>query len=266
MGTCSPVLAKSSHVMRAFAFVLLVAAARTEADADAYTVGVVTGVDYGHGIIPSVGAIGNHAVNVDAPAVHVAAPGAHVTIPHVFSGVHTGTHSRLSSVLGPFYGKTEDKFKLETDPLVYTTGVHAPVGASTYAHGVVAPVMSSVVTPVPRTILIAKIIKIVKIIKDLVACADGEVYEECVEYGDEFGNYVECQQYVDCVATSTLVQDFFGHRPLEVVDLNSLVWPVRPIEPSNREWDASVNLDDGLEVRNGLVQVHTLDSIGCFSS
>ena len=177
------------------------AAARAEADADAYTVGVVTGVDYGHGIIPSVGAIGNHAVNVDALAVHVAAPGAHVTIPHVFSG----THSRLSSVLGPFYGKTEDKAELEADPLVYTTGVHAPVGASTYAHGVVAPVLSSVVAPVPRTILIAKIIKIVKIIKGLVACADGEVYEECVEYGDEFGNYVECQQYVDCVATSTLV-------------------------------------------------------------
>merc|ERR1711971_1350148 len=33
----------------------------------------------------------------------------------------------------------------EADPLLYTTGVHAPVVASTYAHGVVAPAVSSVV-------------------------------------------------------------------------------------------------------------------------
>merc|ERR1712210_34192 len=40
----------------------------------------------------------------------------------------------------------------EADPLVYTTGVHAPVVASTYAHGVVAPAVSSVVSPVVRTV------------------------------------------------------------------------------------------------------------------
>ena len=54
------------------------AAARAEADADAYTVGqvahgltyggVVTGVDYGHGVVSGVGAIGNRAVYAAAPA------------------------------------------------------------------------------------------------------------------------------------------------------------------------------------------------------
>merc|ERR1739844_559188 len=42
----------------------------------------------------------------------------------------------------------------EADPLLYTTGVHAPVVASTYAHGVVAPVSTyahGVVSPVVRT-------------------------------------------------------------------------------------------------------------------
>merc|ERR1711963_1391018 len=40
----------------------------------------------------------------------------------------------------------------EADPLVYTTGVHAPV-VSTYSHGVVAaPAVSSVVFPVVRTV------------------------------------------------------------------------------------------------------------------
>merc|ERR1712200_343444 len=40
----------------------------------------------------------------------------------------------------------------EADPLVYTTGVHAPV-VSTYSHGgVAAPAVSSVVSPVVRTV------------------------------------------------------------------------------------------------------------------
>merc|ERR1712037_428052 len=154
------------QVMRAFAFVLLVAAARAEADADAYTVGqvahgltsggVVTGVDYGHGVVSGVGAIGNRAVYAAAPAVHVAAPAVYtVATPAVYSGVYSGIHSAgvysgLSSIYGNHYGhyygkreaEAEPEAEAEADPLVYTTGVHAPVVASTYAHGVVAPAVS----------------------------------------------------------------------------------------------------------------------------
>merc|ERR1712107_764547 len=123
------------QVMRAFAFVLLVAAAKAEADAEAYTVGqvahgltaggVVTGVDYGHGLVSGVGAVGN-----------------------------PGVYSALNSVYGHYYGKREAEAEpeAEADPLVYTTGVHAPV-VSTYSHGVVAaPAVSSVVSPVVRTV------------------------------------------------------------------------------------------------------------------
>merc|ERR1712130_99087 len=145
----------ASQVMRAFAFVLLVAAARAKADADAYTVGqvahgltsggVVTGVDYGHGVVSGVGAIGNRAVYATAPAVHhVATPVVNhavhtVATPAVYSGVHSGVYSPLASVYGHYYGKREAEAEpeAEADPLVYTTGVHAPVVASTYSHGVV---------------------------------------------------------------------------------------------------------------------------------
>merc|ERR1711936_1016823 len=113
-----PVLAKdqSSQVMRAFAFVLLVAAARAEADADAYTVGqvahgltsggVVTGVDYGHGVVSGVGAIGNRAVYAAAPAVHVATPAVYSGVHSgVYSGIHSaGVYSGLSSIYGNHYG------------------------------------------------------------------------------------------------------------------------------------------------------------------
>merc|ERR1712107_576013 len=143
------------QVMRAFAFVLLVAAAKAEADAEAYTVGqvahgltaggVVTGVDYGHGLVSGVGAVGNRAVYVAAPAVH---PAVHHAAPAVYSGVHAGVYSGLNSVYGHYYGRRVH----EADPLVYTTGVHAPV-VSTYSHGVVAaPAVSSVVSPVVRTV------------------------------------------------------------------------------------------------------------------
>merc|ERR1711872_743348 len=116
--------------------------------------GVVTGVDYGHGVVSGVGAIGNRAVYAAAPAVHhVATPVVNhavhtVATPAVYSGVHSGVYSPLSSVYGHYYGKRE----AEADPLVYTAGVHAPVVASTYAHGVVAPAVSSVVSPVVRTV------------------------------------------------------------------------------------------------------------------
>merc|ERR1712156_997127 len=61
-----------------------------------------------------------------------------------------GVYSGLNSVYGHYYGKREAEAEpeAEADPLVYTTGVHAPV-VSTYSHGVVAaPAVSSVVSPV----------------------------------------------------------------------------------------------------------------------
>merc|ERR1712061_591908 len=145
------------------------AAAKAEAEADAYTIGqvahgltnggVITGVDYGHGVVSGVGAIGNRAVYAAAPAVqhvatpavysHVAAPAVHtVATPAVYSGVHSGVYSGihsagvysgLSSVYGNHYGhyygkreaEAEPEAEAEADPLLYTTGVHAPVVAST---------------------------------------------------------------------------------------------------------------------------------------
>merc|ERR1719222_183495 len=118
--------------MKSFALVLAFIAG---ASCDAYTLGqvahgytaggVVTGVDYGHGLVSGVGAVGNRAVYAAAPAV--------------YSGVHAGVYSGLNSVYGHYYGKREAEAEpeAEADPLVYTTGVHAPV-VSTYSHGVVA--------------------------------------------------------------------------------------------------------------------------------
>merc|ERR1712037_806921 len=72
--------------MKSFALVLAFIAG---ASCDAYTLGqvahgatyggVVTGVDYGHGLVSGVGAIGNRAVYAHAPAVHsyAAVPAAH---------------------------------------------------------------------------------------------------------------------------------------------------------------------------------------------
>merc|ERR1712071_550754 len=90
--------------------------------------GVITGVDYGHGVVSGVGAIGNRAVYAAAPAVHhVAAPAvysgvhslAHVATPAVhsvatpavysgvhsgvYSGIHAGVYNGLSSVYGNHY-------------------------------------------------------------------------------------------------------------------------------------------------------------------
>merc|ERR1712200_178324 len=121
--------------------------------------GVVTGVDYGHGLVSGVGAVGNRAVYAAAPAVHhVATPAVYSAVHHaapaVYSGVHAGIHGGLNSVYGHYYGKREAEAEpeAEADPLVYTTGVHAPV-VSTYSHGVVAaPAVSSVVSPVVRTV------------------------------------------------------------------------------------------------------------------
>merc|ERR1712071_439926 len=108
--------------------VLLVAAARAEADAEAYTVGqvshgltnggVITGVDYGHGVVSGVGAIGNRAVYAAAPAVHhVATPAVYSGVHSgVYSGIHSGVYSGLSSVYGNHYGQYYGKREAEAEP------------------------------------------------------------------------------------------------------------------------------------------------------
>merc|ERR1712236_25373 len=67
-----PVLVRLSSIITMRAFVLVVLSlAAVHADSDAYTIGqvatghtnggVVTGVDYGHGLVSGVGALGNRA-------------------------------------------------------------------------------------------------------------------------------------------------------------------------------------------------------------
>merc|ERR1712147_322401 len=78
--------------MKSFALVLAFVAS---ASCDAYTVGqvahgatyggVVTGVDYGHGLVSGVGAIGNRAVYAHAPAVH-----SYAAVPAVHGGAYYG--------------------------------------------------------------------------------------------------------------------------------------------------------------------------------
>merc|ERR1712051_97706 len=78
--------------MKSFALVLAFIAG---ASCDAYTLGqvahgatyggVVTGVDYGHGLVSGVGAIGNRAVYAHAPAVH-----SHGAVPAVHHGAYYG--------------------------------------------------------------------------------------------------------------------------------------------------------------------------------
>merc|ERR1712174_24586 len=47
--------------------------------------GVVTGVDYGHGLVSGVGAIGNRAVYAHAPAVH-----SYAAVPAIHHGAYYG--------------------------------------------------------------------------------------------------------------------------------------------------------------------------------
>merc|ERR1712121_439090 len=113
--------------MRAFAFVLLAAAAVT-ADSDPYTIGqvasglthggVVTGVDYSNGVVSGVGAIGNRAYNGHvgyAGVGHLGYANHVVAAPAAYSGV-VATPSVYSSVVpttsihgyaGHYYGKRE---------------------------------------------------------------------------------------------------------------------------------------------------------------
>merc|ERR1712137_76083 len=89
--------------MKSFALVLAFIAG---ASCDAYTLGqvahgythggVVTGVDYGHGLVSGVGAIGNRAVYAHAPAVH--------------------SYAAVPAHHGAYYGKRE----AEADAEAYT--------------------------------------------------------------------------------------------------------------------------------------------------
>merc|ERR1712055_608541 len=179
MGT-SPGLGISiaNSKMRAFAIVLLaVAAINADADADAYTLGqvytgrtnggVITGVDYGNGVVSGLGAVGNRPVTYAAhitPSVqNVATYASHpaYTTPvssvysNVFPNVYSGVHH---------FGKRE----AEADAQVYTNGVfnHGVAGVyntaglyntagvhpyNTFAHSVVPTVntvASTYTTPV----------------------------------------------------------------------------------------------------------------------
>ena len=76
-------------------FYLKVLAFIAGASCDAYTIGqvahghtyggVVTGVDYGHGLVSGVGAIGNRAVYAHAPAVH-----SYAAVPALHHGAYYG--------------------------------------------------------------------------------------------------------------------------------------------------------------------------------
>merc|ERR1712002_1451350 len=132
-----PVLGRlfSKIKMRAFAFVLLAAAAVT-ADSDPYTIGqvasglthggVVTGVDYSNGVVSGVGAIGNRAYAGYVGVGHlgyanhvVAAPAAYsgvVAAPSVYSSVVPTTS--IHGYAGHYYGKRE----ADSDADAYTIG------------------------------------------------------------------------------------------------------------------------------------------------
>merc|ERR1739845_185270 len=135
-----PVLGRlfSNIRMRAFAFVLLAAAAVT-ADSDPYTIGqvasglthggVVTGVDYSNGVVSGIGAIGNRAYagHVGYAGVGhlgysnhvVAAPAAYsgvVAAPSVYSSVVPTT--AIHGYAGHYYGKRD----ADSDADAYTIG------------------------------------------------------------------------------------------------------------------------------------------------
>merc|ERR1712058_136788 len=140
-----PVLGRlfSTIKMRAFAFVLLAAAAL--GDSDPYTIGqvatgrtfggVVTGVDYSNGVVSGVGAIGNRAyaghvgyagVGHLGYANHVvAAPAAYsgvVATPSVYSSVVPTTS--IHGYAGHYYGKREAEADSDSD--AYPIGHVAP--------------------------------------------------------------------------------------------------------------------------------------------
>merc|ERR1712168_1065881 len=165
--------------MRAFAFVLLAAAAvNAEADAKPYTIGqvnhgltaggVITGVDYGNGVVSGLGAIGNRPANVvpavsgyshnvavpavsaansvGVPAVHsVATPSVYSTVatPSVYNTV--ATPSLYNNLYSHHYYKREAEAEPEADAQ-FITGVHNNIvpAVSGYTHNVAVPAVSAV--------------------------------------------------------------------------------------------------------------------------
>merc|ERR1711894_17787 len=114
--------------MRAFAFVLLAAAA-VVADSDPYTIGqvasglthggVVTGVDYSNGVVSGVGAIGNRAYagHVGYAGVgHLGYANHVVATPAAYSSVVPTT--AIHGYAGHYYGKCE----ADSDADAYTIG------------------------------------------------------------------------------------------------------------------------------------------------
>merc|ERR1711964_265426 len=172
-----PVLGRlfSNIKMRAFAFVLLAAAA-VVADSDPYTIGqvasglthggVVTGVDYSNGVVSGVGAIGNRAY-----AGHVGYAGVghlgyanHVVAAPAAYSYSPAVHAYSTPAYGyarHFYGKREAEAEPEADAYTigqvaaglpvanaYATGHAHNVGVvtgTTYAHA--APAVASYATP-----------------------------------------------------------------------------------------------------------------------
>lgn len=131
--------------MRAFAFVLLsLAAVYADSDADAYTIGqvasgltnggVVTGVDYGNGLVQGLGAIGNRAY-----AGHVGYPG----VGHLgYAGAghlgYAGLGYAASPVAYGYSGLTQyGKREAEAEADAYTIGqvAHGLPVANAYATG-----------------------------------------------------------------------------------------------------------------------------------
>ena len=131
--------------MRAFAFVLLsLAAVYADNDADAYTIGqvasgltnggVVTGVDYGNGLVQGLGAIGNRAY-----AGHVGYPG----VGHLgYAGAghlgYAGLGYAASPVAYGYSGLTQHgKREAEAEADAYTIGqvAHGLPVANAYATG-----------------------------------------------------------------------------------------------------------------------------------
>merc|ERR1739838_835357 len=125
-----PVLGRLFSIikMRAFAFVLLAAAA-VSGDSDPYTIGqvasgltnggVVTGVDYSNGVVSGVGAIGNRAYagHVGYAGVgHLGYANHVVAAPAVYSSVLPTTS--VHGYSGHFYGKRE----ADSDADAYTIG------------------------------------------------------------------------------------------------------------------------------------------------
>merc|ERR1711913_28510 len=145
-----PVLAtdsKPSYMMKAFAIVLLAAVAvKAEADADAYTIGqvnhgfthggIITGVDYGHGVVSGVGAIGNRGV-YGVHGVHTRYAG-----PYAANVYGHGVYNRH------FYGKREAEAEAEADPY-FLNGVYGTGVATTYGHHGVVGAVHGVAAAVP---------------------------------------------------------------------------------------------------------------------